>query len=87
MSSKGRDPAQLEVATTGVGRFGPETSAERHLDRIGRLAEIGVTWTAVPFDGSSLHAASASVACFGRDVIAPSQRRETHAHRLRRTAR
>ena len=87
MLLKGRDPADLEVATTGVGDFSHEMSAEQHLDRIGRLSEIGVTWTPVPFDGSSPEAAADSFARFGQDVIAPLRRRYTDTNHVRRTPR
>ena len=70
MDEIGRDGATLDVSTSGIGGPGRDASAEEMIDHIGRLADIGVTWTDFRFPHHSFRAALDGLARFGDEVAA-----------------
>lgn len=70
----GRDRAAVDVAVEALGCPPPGTSgfeSARHLDTLGRLAELGVTWTATTVPGQGLDAALEALEHYATEVIAP----------------
>lgn len=66
----GRSREEVEIiATGGPGRPGLAAGPEEHLESLGRLAAIGVTWTAAPLDHSGVDAAVEGLHRFGQEVI------------------
>lgn len=72
VDAAGRDPATVDVVfTTGLpGPADPAFDAGAHLDAIGRMAAMGVTWNSVGIPGESLEAAVDAVERYGAEVIA-----------------
>jgi probable F420-dependent oxidoreductase len=70
MTAAGRDASSLDVAAQGTRLISPEWSTDEQLTYLGELADIGVTWTSVPFDKQRHTAALDDVARFGERVIA-----------------
>ncbi len=72
----GRDRASVDVAFTA--KHGDPASGDfdagRHLDELGRLSDIGVTWNGVSVASDSLAHAMESLAEYGEKVIAPSRK-------------
>ena len=73
MAGHGRDPGVLDVASGSAQPLPRDASVQERLDVIGRLAEIGVTWTPAPFAHSSFSAALDSLRRFGEEVITPAR--------------
>jgi probable F420-dependent oxidoreductase len=71
VEAAGRDPATIDVQfTTGLpGPGAPGFSAPAHLDALGVLAAIGVTWTSVTLPASSLERAIEALERYGEEVI------------------
>ncbi|MEB3034387.1 LLM class F420-dependent oxidoreductase [[Mycobacterium] nativiensis] len=68
----GRDWSAIDVCFSNLagGRLGyDDFDAEAYLDGLGRLAELGVTWTQVALPGDSLDHAIDAIARFGESVI------------------
>jgi probable F420-dependent oxidoreductase len=68
----GRDPATIDIAfTTGLpGPAERRFSASEHLDALGDMAAIGVTWNSTGVPGDSLDRALEALDRYGREVIA-----------------
>ena len=68
----GRDPASIDVAFT-TGLPGPAEegfSADAHLEALGDMAALGVTWSSTSVPGDSLDAAIEALERYGSEVIA-----------------
>jgi alkanesulfonate monooxygenase SsuD/methylene tetrahydromethanopterin reductase-like flavin-dependent oxidoreductase (luciferase family) len=68
----GRDPTTIDIAFT-TGLPGPDDdafSADAHLDALGKMAALGVTWSSVGIPGDSLDAAVEALERYGAEVIA-----------------
>lgn len=73
VEGQGRDPHNIDVHFN-VGAPGPGSSAfspSAHLDVIGDLAALGVTWNSVGVPGTSLAEALDAIEQYGAEVIAP----------------
>ena len=68
-AGRSRDEVDI-IATGGAERPGRDAGAEEHIDAIGRLAAMGVTWTSAPLDQSSVAAARDGLARYGAEVLA-----------------
>lgn len=73
MAELGRDPATLEVNAGSMTPLAPDAGPQERLDAIGKLAEIGVTWTFMPFPHASFSAALDGIRQFGEEVMVPAQ--------------
>jgi probable F420-dependent oxidoreductase len=69
MAERGRDPETLDVAAPGTAPVPATASATQKLEHIAALAGMGVTWTSVAFDRSSVEQACDDIAEFGASVI------------------
>jgi probable F420-dependent oxidoreductase len=63
----GRDPADVEITSTGASVL---AGGERAVDEVGRLAELGVARLMIPPLAFDPAAVGDALATFGRDVIA-----------------
>jgi len=72
MAANGRDPDALDISCGGTERLPVDASVEQQVDRYGRMAAIGITWTGAPVDRSSVPAALDSMRAFA-DVIAKAR--------------
>ena len=73
----GRDPASLDIALQALGCAPPgddEFDPEQHLDALGTLADLGVTWTSTGVPGDSLDHALEALEQYAAGVIAPQRR-------------
>lgn len=72
VSDAGRDPNTIDVSfTTGLAGPGdPAFSAPAHLDALGEMQEMGVTWNSTSVPGDSLERALECLERYGREVIA-----------------
>jgi probable F420-dependent oxidoreductase len=68
-AGRSRDEVDI-IATGGAERPGRDAGADEHIDAIGRLAAMGVTWTSAPLDQSSVAAARDGLARYGAEVLA-----------------
>ena len=64
MAAHGRDPAVLDVAAGGFAPLSANPTVDEQVDRYGRMAELGVTWTGVSVARSSVPAALDSLRAF-----------------------
>jgi len=69
MAGLGRDPANLDVASPGISLPKPEAGTQEKLDHVGALADLGVTWTSIPFDKTTFKQALEDLTAFGEEVI------------------
>jgi alkanesulfonate monooxygenase SsuD/methylene tetrahydromethanopterin reductase-like flavin-dependent oxidoreductase (luciferase family) len=72
----GRDPASLDIALQALGCAPPgddEFDPEQHLDALGTLADLGVTWTSTGVPGDSLDHALEALEQYAAGVIAPQR--------------
>lgn len=70
----GRDPGGVDVSVQALGCAPPGHDGfepERHLDTLGTLAGLGVTWTGTGVPGHSLDAALDALEQYATTVIAP----------------
>jgi hypothetical protein len=70
----GRDPKEVEVSMSALGCAAPGDDAfdgQRHLDVLGRLAGLGVTWTSTSVPGDGLDRALEALERYADAVIAP----------------
>jgi probable F420-dependent oxidoreductase len=68
----GRDPVTIDIAFT-TGQPGPDHaafSAAAHLDALGDMAALGVTWNSTSVPGDSLDRAVEALGRYGSEVIA-----------------
>jgi probable F420-dependent oxidoreductase len=73
----GRDPTSIDIALQALGCAPPGNDgfdAEEHLDVLGSLADLGVTWANTSVPGDSLDAALEGLEQYAAGVIAPSRR-------------
>jgi hypothetical protein len=70
MAGHGRDPDALDVAAGSPTPPPADASAEQRLDALGRLADLGVTWTSFRFPHDSVAAAVDAVRRYGDEIIA-----------------
>ena len=73
MEEAGRDPASLDVSSAEGRRFSADMGVDEQLDQVGRLAEIGVTWTGFPFSHTSFDAALDDVRRYGEEIVAKAR--------------
>ena len=74
MADAGRDPARLDVATGSTSPLPADASVEQRLDAVGRLADLGVTWTSFRIPHDSFAAGVEAVRRHGDEVIAKAGR-------------
>jgi probable F420-dependent oxidoreductase len=70
----GRDPKEVDVSMSALGCVPPGQDGfdpGQHLDMLGTLAEVGVTWTSTGVPGDSLDHALDALAAYADGVIAP----------------
>lgn len=70
----GRDPSDIDIALQALGCAPPGDAGfdpEQHLDVLGTLAGLGVTWTNTSVPGDSLAAALDGLEQYATSVIAP----------------
>ena len=73
----GRDRAGIDVAVQALGCANPGREGfdpQRHLDTLGTLADMGVTWTSIGVPGDSLDHALAALEEYAAGVIVPLHR-------------
>jgi hypothetical protein len=71
----GRDPASIDITwgTNEAGPAAPAFSPAAHLEAIGEMEALGITWCSVAVPGDSLDRAVEALERYGAEVIAPSQ--------------
>ncbi|MBN2623877.1 MAG: LLM class F420-dependent oxidoreductase [Acidimicrobiales bacterium] len=72
----GRDPSTIDISMQALGCAPPGDESfdpEQHLDALGTLAELGVTWTSTGLPGHSLDAALEALERYATTVIAPQR--------------
>jgi probable F420-dependent oxidoreductase len=67
MADEGRDPSSLDVCAGSLSRS-TNGGAEERIDQLGRLAEMGVTWTGVPFSHASFDRALDDLRRHGEEI-------------------
>jgi len=70
----GRDRREIDVSMSALGCASPGDAAfdpQRHLDTLGALADLGVTWTSTGIPGDSLDHALEVLEEYATTVIAP----------------
>jgi probable F420-dependent oxidoreductase len=73
----GRDPKEVDISMAALGCAPPGTDAfdgEAHLDMLGTLAGLGVTWTSTSVPGDSLERALDALEEYATTVVAPLRR-------------
>lgn len=71
VEANGRKRDEIDVSAMSVGSFvTPDDPIEKHLDTIGQLADIGVTWTMFPYPRDSFEGALDYLRKFGEEVVA-----------------
>ena len=72
VEAEGRDRSAIDVSLTALGCAGPGTKAfdpQQHLDVLGTLAELGVTWSSTGVPGDSLDQALEALEEYAETVI------------------
>ena len=72
----GRDPADIDISLQALGCAPPGDEAfdpQQHLDTLGSLADLGVTWTSIGVPGDGLDRALEALEQYATGVIAPSR--------------
>jgi probable F420-dependent oxidoreductase len=72
----GRDPDDIDVSMAALGCAAPGEDGfdpQRHLDALGALAEVGVTWTSTSVPGDGLARAVEALEQYAATVIAPQR--------------
>jgi len=75
VEEEGREPKEVEVSMSPLGCAPPGGEgfdAQQHLDVLGALAELGVTWTSTSVPGDSLDRALEALEQYGTTVVTPS---------------
>jgi probable F420-dependent oxidoreductase len=70
MEENGRDPKFLDVAATSLSPLPENPSVDQQIDALGRLAEIGVTWTHVRVPLTEFAAALDGLRQHGEEIAA-----------------
>jgi probable F420-dependent oxidoreductase len=73
MADNGRDPATLDVMGGSMTPLPADASVDQQIDAMGRLAEMGVTWTFLPFPRSSFAAALDGIRQYGEEIISKTR--------------
>jgi probable F420-dependent oxidoreductase len=76
VDEEGRDRAEVDVSMSALGCAAPGSDgfdAQHHLDVLGTLAEVGVTWTSTSVPGDSLAHALEALEQYATGVIAPQR--------------
>ena len=69
LEAEGRPRDAVEVSTQSVGSFvSHEDSFEKHLDTIGELTDMGVSWTMFPYARDGFAGALDYLRSFGQEV-------------------
>jgi probable F420-dependent oxidoreductase len=68
MEDEGRDPSALDISASSLTRLPADAGVEQRLDQLGHLAEIGVTWTSVPFSHESFAGALDDLRRHGEEI-------------------
>jgi alkanesulfonate monooxygenase SsuD/methylene tetrahydromethanopterin reductase-like flavin-dependent oxidoreductase (luciferase family) len=69
MDAVGRDRSELDVLAASATPLSPGAGREEQLDAIGRLGEIGVTWTHFPFPRNSFAEALDALQAYGAAIV------------------
>ena len=72
VDAAGRDPAEIDISFTTLAGGGPgaaDFNPDAHLEALQELAELGVTWCAVPIPADSLNHAVEALHRYGESVI------------------
>jgi len=69
MADAGRDPSTLDVSAAEGTRFFAGASVQEQVDQLGRLGEMGITWTGFPFPHDGFDAALDGVRRYGEEVV------------------
>ena len=72
----GRDRSEIDICLQALGCQPPGADgfvAQQHLDALGSLAELGVTWTNTSVPGDSLSQALDALEEYAATVIAPQR--------------
>jgi probable F420-dependent oxidoreductase len=73
LEANGRSLADIDILAASLeGRYSPG-SPDGYLDTLGRLAEMGVTWSPAPFPRTSFQSALDGLRQFGEEVIAKTR--------------
>ncbi|HEX6424516.1 MAG TPA: LLM class F420-dependent oxidoreductase [Acidimicrobiales bacterium] len=73
----GRDPSEIDISLQALGCAPPGDEGfdpQRHLDTLGVLGDLGVTWTSTSIPGDSLDRALEALEQYATTVIAPQTR-------------
>jgi hypothetical protein len=71
LEASGRSLAGFDVSAITPGKFvSSDDSIDYHLETIGELAAIGVTWTMFPYPRNDFAAALDYIGMFGEEVVA-----------------
>ncbi len=70
MDTLGRDPEGFDILTDSTQPLPADASTQQRIDAIGRLAEMGVTWTHAPVRHERFGEALDHLERFGQEVIA-----------------
>jgi alkanesulfonate monooxygenase SsuD/methylene tetrahydromethanopterin reductase-like flavin-dependent oxidoreductase (luciferase family) len=73
----GRDPTDIDISLQALGCAPPGDAAfepQHHLDTLGTLAELGVTWTSTGVPGDSLDHALEALEEYATTVVAAAPR-------------
>jgi probable F420-dependent oxidoreductase len=67
MEEEGRDPESLDVSASSLTRSSAD-GVDARINQLGRLAEMGVTWTSVPFSHESFDRALDDLRRHGEEI-------------------
>jgi probable F420-dependent oxidoreductase len=65
---EGRDPASLDICAGSLSPLPRDATTDQRVDQLGRLAEMGVTWTSVPFSQESFGRALEDLRRHGEEI-------------------
>jgi len=69
MEEEGRDPSTLEVCAGSLSPLPPDAGLDERIDQLGRLSEMGVTWTSVPFSHTNFDRALEDIRRHGEEIV------------------
>ncbi len=65
---EGRDPASIDICAGSLSPLPRDATTDQRVDQLGRLAEIGVTWTSVPFSHENFSRALEDLQRHGEEI-------------------
>jgi probable F420-dependent oxidoreductase len=68
MEKEGRDRTSLDVCASSLSPLPHDAGTDQRLEQLGHLAEMGVTWTSVPFSHQSFSQALEDVQRHGEEI-------------------